>query len=186
MTSTITGTREMPVGARVQSVRWGLAALVLACALTVLGAYGDPHPKASQEQAVPFICGVLVVVAAGVFGLLVPAGLRRAAASPGAWSGGALALGVAALVAVPVAFWRGLPLLLGPAGVLLGGAGRQAATAAARGRGLPGWAVGLSALRDRGLPGRGDHRLLRGAQLTARPPRGRRPSDADRRPAVAC
>ena len=144
MTSTITGTRQMSVGARVHSVRWGLAALVLACALTVLGAYGDPHPKANQEQAVPFICGVLVVLAVGVFGFLVPAGLRHAPASPGAWSGGALALGVAAVLAVPVAFWSGLPLLLGTAGVLIGAAGRQAATAAGRGRGLPGWAVGLS------------------------------------------
>ena len=144
MTSTITGTRRMSVGARVQSVRWGLAALVLACALTVLGAYGDSHPQASQEQAVPFICGVLVVLAAGIFGLLVPAGLRRASANPGAWSGGALALGIAAILAIPVAFWSGLPLLLGTAGILVGGAGRQAATAAGRGRGLPSWAVGLS------------------------------------------
>jgi hypothetical protein len=28
MTATLTGTREMSVGARVQSLRWGLAALV--------------------------------------------------------------------------------------------------------------------------------------------------------------
>jgi hypothetical protein len=143
MTTTITGTRGTPVGARVQSVRWGLAALVLACALAVLGAYGDPHPKASQEQAVPFICAVLVVLAAGIFGFLVPAGLRSAA-RPG-WSGAALALGILAVLCVPVAFWSGLPLLLGTAGVLVGTAGRQAATAAGRGRGVPGWAVGLSA-----------------------------------------
>lgn len=145
MTTTITGTRETSVGARVRSVRWGLGALVLACALAVLGAYGDPHPKANQEQSVPFICGVLVVLAVGIFGFLVPAGLRGAQRHAGGWSGGALALGVLAVLCVPVAFWSGLPLLLGTAGVLVGAAARRAATAAGRGRGVPGWAVGLSA-----------------------------------------
>jgi peptidoglycan/LPS O-acetylase OafA/YrhL len=129
MSQVIAGTRESvsSVGTRVHSIRWGLAALVAACAVTVFGAYGDPHPKASQEHAVPFICAVVAVLAIGIFGFLVPAGLRGAAARPGRTSGWALGLSIVGIVAVPVLFWSGLPLLLGTAGVLLGIAGRQAA-----------------------------------------------------------
>lgn len=146
MSGTIAGTREGSIDARVRSIRWGLGALVLACALVVFGAYGDPHPKASQEHAVPFICAVLAVVAVGVFGFLVPAGLRDAPARPGGWSGWALTLGILGILAVPVAFWSGLPLLLGTAGVLLGAAGRQAARGAGNGGTRSAWAVGLGAL----------------------------------------
>jgi hypothetical protein len=142
MSQVIAGTPSS-VNARVNSIRWGLAALVVAAALAVLGAYGDPHPKASQEQAVPFICAVLAALAIGIFGILVPAGLRGATAHPGRASGWGLALSVLGVVAVPVAFWSGLPLLLGTAGVLLGSAGRRAARDAGRGGALPGWAVGV-------------------------------------------
>lgn len=110
-----------------RSIRWGLASLAVGAAVAVYGAYGDPHPKASQEHAVPFICGVLAVVAVAIFGALVPAGLRGITSRPGRWSGWALTVGIVALVATPVAFWSGLPVVLGTAAALLGAAGRQGA-----------------------------------------------------------
>jgi hypothetical protein len=142
MSQVITGT-PTPVSARVHSIRWGLAALAVAAALTVFGAYGDPHPKANQEQGVPFICGVLAVLAVGIFGFLVPAVLRGATARPARACGWGLTLSILGVLAVPVAFWSGLPLLLGTAGILLGTAGRRAARDAGRGTAMPGWAVGV-------------------------------------------
>ena len=126
MSQIVSDTRTRPVSPLLHSIRWGLAALAVAIGSAIYGAYGDPHPKASQEHAVPFICAVLVVVAAAGFGALVPAGLRGLAAQRGSWSGWALALAIVALLAIPVSFWSGLPVLLGTAAVLLGAAGRRA------------------------------------------------------------
>jgi hypothetical protein len=145
MSQVITAGTAESVGERVRSIRWGILALVVACAVAVFGAYGDPHPQANQEDAVPYICAVAAILAIGIFGFLVPAGLRGAANRPGLWSGWALALGILGVVIIPVTFWSGVPLLVGTAAVLLGAAGRQAATAAGRGRGVPSWALGLGA-----------------------------------------
>jgi hypothetical protein len=138
------GTQESSVGERVRAIRWGILALAVACAVAAFGAYGDPHPKANQEHAVPYICAVAAVLAIGIFGFLVPAGLRGVANRAGLWSGWALVLGIVGLVIIPVTFWSGVPLLLGTAAVLLGSAGRQA-MAAGRGRGVASWALGLGA-----------------------------------------
>jgi hypothetical protein len=113
---------------RATGVKWGLITLVVAVATAIYGAYGDPHPVKSQEQAVPFIAAVVTVAAIAVYGLLLPAGLRGIAARRGAWSGWGLALGIVSVLAVPVAFWSGLPVVLGTAAALLGSAGRRAAT----------------------------------------------------------
>jgi len=145
MSQVITAGTAESVGERVRSIRWGILALVVACAVAVFGAYGDPHPQANQEDAVPYICAVAAILAIGIFGFLVPAGLRGAANRPGLWSGWALALGILGVVIIPVTFWSGVPLLVGTAAVRLGAAGRQAATAAGRGRGVPSWALGLGA-----------------------------------------
>jgi len=117
-----------------RSLRWGIGALAVGVCAAIYGAYGDPNPKASQEQAVPFICAVLVVVAIGLFGFLLPAGLHGVTARTGRWSGWALAVGIVGLVDVPVSFWSGLPILLGTTAAVLGSAGRRAATG---GRRLP-------------------------------------------------
>lgn len=118
----------------VRSLRWGIGALIVGVCVAIYGAYGDPNPQANQEQAVPLICAVLAVLAIGLFGFLLPAGLRGVAARTGRWSGWALAVGIVGLVAVPVSFWSGLPLLLGTTAAVLGSAGRRAATGK---RGLP-------------------------------------------------
>jgi len=139
MSQTISGGRTVTAPAPApsalsRSVRWGLGSLAVGVAVAVYGAYGDPHPKSSQEHAVPFICGVLAVIAVAVFGALVPAGLRGIASRPGRWSGWALTTGIVALLATPVSFWSGLPVLLGTAAAVLGVAGRRTGTG---GRGLP-------------------------------------------------
>ena len=79
---------------RLRAIGWGLASIVVAIAVGIYGAYGDPHPKTSQENAVPFVAVVVAVLAVALFGLLVPMGLRGMAARTRRWSGTALALGI--------------------------------------------------------------------------------------------
>ena len=130
--------------ARVQAIGWGLASLVVAIAVDVYGAYGDPHPKASQEDAVPFVGVVVAVLAVALFWLLVPMGLRGMAARTRRWSGTALALGIVGVVLVPMASWSGLPVVIGTAAALLGIAGRDSAST--DGRALATWSVALGAV----------------------------------------
>ncbi|MGN6301682.1 MAG: hypothetical protein ACTHN8_11400 [Angustibacter sp.] len=61
------------------------------------------------------------VLTALVFALVVARGLRRPAAG-----GRGIAMGVIGLLAVPVAFWSGIPLVLGAGATMLGQAGRRA------------------------------------------------------------
>jgi len=122
-------TLARPVTPFAHSLKWGLATLVVAIGAAIYGAYGDPNPKVDQENAVPFICAVIAVVAIGIYGALLPAGLRGIGTHTARWSGWALALGIVALGSTPVSFWSGLPVLLGTAGAVLGSAGRHAGTA---------------------------------------------------------
>lgn len=111
----------------------GAAATAAGAAVAVYGAYGDPHPKASQESAVPFLLAAVVVVSAIVFGLLVPRALRAARDGSARASWWGLAHSSVALVLAPVAFWSGVPLVVGAAGLFLGADGRLRASA----RGVP-------------------------------------------------
>lgn len=92
---------------------------------------------AHSLREVAVVLAVAAVVTAAVYGLLLPRSLRRESAG-----GTALTLALlAALLTLP-AFWSGLPLILGAAGVLLGLAGRNAAT----GAGKSVTAIGVGAL----------------------------------------
>lgn len=115
------------------AVKAGVAAAAAGAALAVYGAYGDPHPEASQESVVPFLVAAVVLVSVIVFGLLVPRALRaaREGNARAAWWG--LTASVTALVLAPVAFWSGIPLVVGAAGLFLGADGRRWASA----RGAP-------------------------------------------------
>lgn len=106
----------------------GLIAFALASALIWYGAYGDPHPQKNQEDAVPSLVLIAFVVAALVFGALVPLARRAVLASrprAGAWC---LGLAVPAVLAL-VAWWSGIPLVLGAAGAWLAREGRALAQA---------------------------------------------------------
>lgn len=61
------------------------------------------------------------LLTAAVFALVVARGLRLPAAG-----GRGIAMGVIGLLAVPVAFWSGIPLVLGAGATMLGQAGRRA------------------------------------------------------------
>jgi hypothetical protein len=107
--------------------RIGVAVAIAASGLAGYAAYGDPHANSSQRAAVPVLVGIAIVVSAAFFGLLVPRLVNAIrAASPRA-ARGATVCGVAALVST-VAFWSGVPLVLGVAAELLGADGRQVAS----------------------------------------------------------
>ncbi len=67
------------------------------------------------------VMGIIAVVTALVFGLVVPRALRKESAG-----GTSLALSIPAVLLLLPAFWSGLPMVLGAAGLLVGNAGRRA------------------------------------------------------------
>lgn len=91
----------------------GVAAVGVAGVLTALFAH---------DWAEIAVCvGVLIAVAFGVFGYVVPRALRKESAG-----GTALGLSIPAFLLTLPAFWSGLPLVLGVAGLVVGNAGRSA------------------------------------------------------------
>jgi hypothetical protein len=100
-------------GARQALVPAAVAVALLGSALS--GLFADSRGEAVGE--VIFI----PLLTAAIFGLVVARGLRHTAAG-----GRGIAMGVIGLLAVPVAFWSGLPLVLGTAATLLGHAGKRA------------------------------------------------------------
>jgi hypothetical protein len=111
------------------ALKAGAAAAAAGTAIAVYGAYGDPHPKAGQESAVPFLVAVVMVVSVIVFGLLVPRALRAVRDGNVRATRWGLASSAVALALTPVAFWSGVPLVVGTAGMLLGADGRRRASA---------------------------------------------------------
>jgi hypothetical protein len=98
----------------------GAAAFAVAAVIAFYGAYGDPHPKSSQESAVLMLVIIDLVVAALLFGLLVPRALRGGSA---AW--GLVPAIVGLLLAM--ASWSGVPFVLGATGAVIGAQGRKQA-----------------------------------------------------------
>jgi hypothetical protein len=91
----------------------GIATAVVASALTTLFAH--------DWGEVAFMVPVTLVAAGLVFGVVVPRALRKESAG-----GTALGLSIPAVLLTMPAFWTGLPLVLGAAGMLVGNAGRNA------------------------------------------------------------
>ncbi len=98
----------------------GLAVLLPISALTIYGAH--------NLAEIITVLTIVVVVVAAVYGFLLPRKLR----APGSAGGVALALSAVAAVVLVPAFWSGLPLALGAAGVMLGYADRNAPTGSAK------------------------------------------------------
>jgi hypothetical protein len=104
-----------------KSSLWGVASAAVALAVVVVGVYGDPgHVDAEQEASLPFLVAIVLATTAIVFGLLAPLALNSRA-NTARW---ALGFSLAGLLSV-VAFWSGLPVVLGAAGVLVGSTARQ-------------------------------------------------------------
>jgi hypothetical protein len=111
-------------GGRARSARVGGVMTILAMALVVYGTYGDSQASDSQKSGMPAVLVAVVVVAAIVFGLLAPAGIRAIEAGRSSETRWAVSVGVASVVSL-VVFWSGLPLLLGGAALLIAKAGRE-------------------------------------------------------------
>ena len=111
-------------GGRARAARVGGVMTILAAALVVYGTYGDSQASDSQKSGMPSVLVGVVVVALIVFGLLAPAGIRAAEAGRSTGTRWAVGLGIASVVSL-VAFWSGLPLLLGGAAALIAKVGRE-------------------------------------------------------------
>ena len=115
--TTITASR--PVTSRGAVAGIGLATFLVAAAGTAFGA--------NDWGEIIIVLGVIAVASALVFGLVVPRALRKESAG-----GTALGLAVPALLLLLPAFWSGLPLVLGVAGLVVGNAGRRAPSGAGK------------------------------------------------------
>jgi hypothetical protein len=93
----------------------GVAVAVVASAATTLFAH--------DWAEVGFMVPTILIAAVLVFGVVVSRALRKESAG-----GTALGLSIPAAVLTLPAFWTGLPLVLGAAGMLVGNAGRNART----------------------------------------------------------
>ena len=120
----------------------GVTSALGAAALAAYAVLGGASRNPDQVRTLPYVVIFALVIAALVFGLVVPWAEKRAEgrrSNRPAMAG--LVCGVLGLLTV-VAFWSGLPIILGGAGVALGLAGRERAAEAGRG-GVAGAAVGI-------------------------------------------
>lgn len=104
-----------PEGDRVTvplSARWiGLAAWLGAVAVQLWSNFGGSDHDKSQQAGTPYVVAALLVVALVLFGALVPRSVRRDRAG--------LSYAVSSAVLVPLAFWSGLPLMVGSAALVV-------------------------------------------------------------------
>lgn len=125
-------------GGRARSARVGGVVTILALAVIAYGTYGDSTASDSQQKSGVPLMIMAVVAAVLVFGLLAPMAIRAVEAGGEAGRRWAVGLSVVSVVSL-VAFWSGLPLLVGGAAALVGKTGREhAATSKAFS-----WAWGL-------------------------------------------
>lgn len=80
---------------------------------------------ANDWAEIGIVLGAIAVTTLLIFGFVVPRALRKESAG-----GAALTLSILAVLLVLPAFWSGLPLVLGTAGLVVGNAGRRASTGA--------------------------------------------------------
>lgn len=104
-------------GARRAIVPVGVGSFAAAAFWTAMGAH--------DTAELVIVAAVCAVVAAGVFGFVLPRAMRQESAP-----GRALTLSILGLLFIVPAFWSGLPMVLGAAGALLGYAGRNAGAGA--------------------------------------------------------
>ncbi len=112
----------------------GIASAIGAAALAAYATLGGAEPNPDQVRTLPYVIGFTLVMAGIVFGLVVPWAERRSQAlrtNRPAKAG--LVSSVLGLLTI-VAFWSGLPVILGGAGVALGMAGQERAAEAGRRR----------------------------------------------------
>lgn len=121
MTSTIYTASADSDHERARRLTLPVAAVSFVVALALSVQWGHGAREWLLEAAVE------IVLAALVFGLVVPRGLRHESAG-----GRGIVMAAIALLLVVPAFWSGLPLLLGAAAAILGYAGKRAHTGSGR------------------------------------------------------
>lgn len=107
----------------------GIVSTAAAVALAVYAVLGGPNAQQHQVDSLPYVIGFVVVVGAIVFGLVVPWAKRRGQGNRPATAG--LVASMFGFLTV-VAFWSGLPLILGGAGIALGLEGQDRSATAGR------------------------------------------------------
>jgi hypothetical protein len=115
--TTITATRSVTSPGAVAGI--GLTTALVAAAGAAFGAH--------DWTEIAVIGGAIAIASVLVFGLVVPRALRKESAG-----GTALALSIPALLLLLPAFWSGLPLVFGVAGLVVGNAGRKAPSGAGK------------------------------------------------------
>ncbi|MBA2452898.1 MAG: hypothetical protein H0V47_06980 [Chloroflexia bacterium] len=110
----------------------GAAGITLALIVVVLGAITGSGEQGTSE--ILFTAGIALVAGAIVFGLVVPWAKSttetRAAGRPERTG---LVMSILGFLTI-VAFWSGLPIILGAGGAALGQVGRERSVSAGRGR----------------------------------------------------
>lgn len=102
-----------------------LIASALAAYAVLVGNIADPVHAQEQKATLPYVIGFAVVFAAIIFGLLVPWALRSTHAQRSSIT--ALVCSLLGLLMLLPAFWSGLPVILGAAGIALGQVGHARA-----------------------------------------------------------
>ncbi len=117
-----------------RAISIGIASAIGAAALAAYATLGGAEPNPDQVRTLPYVIGFTLVMAGIMFGLVVPWAERRPQAlrtNRPAKAG--LVTSFLGLLTI-VAFWSGLPVILGGAGVALGMAGQERAAEAGRRR----------------------------------------------------
>ena len=118
--------------------RWiGLVLAVVAALLAIFAVYGDSTAPQSQKDSLNTVVPFVLVVAAILFGLLIPWAKKRSPAMTG------LIISILGFLSL-AAFWSGLPIVLGGAGATLGLSSRE--SVAGRGKATAAIAVGAGAV----------------------------------------
>ena len=110
----------------------GITSALGAAALAAYAVLGGPERNPDQVASLPYVIGFTLVIAAVIFGLVVPWAEKRSQelqSNRPAKAG--LVSSILGILTV-VVFWSGLPIILGGAGVALGMAGQERAVQGGR------------------------------------------------------
>ena len=110
-----------------REMRIGITSALGAAVLASYAVLGGPERQPDQVASLPYVIGFTLVIAAVVFGLVVPWAEKRSQELRSNRPAGAGIVSSVLGILTVVVFWSGLPIILGGAGVALGMAGQERA-----------------------------------------------------------